>query len=106
MSFKRQRILITGGSSGIGLAGAQQLAREGAELIVTGRNPQHLAEAARLLPVGTRVLRSDNSEPDDLTALVECVKQTGPLDGLWLNAGYCPRIGVKHLNRACWHRCR
>lgn len=88
MSFKQQRILITGGSSGIGLAGAQQLAREGAELIVTGRNPQHLAEAARLLPGETRVLRSDNSEPDDLTALVECVKQTGPLDGLWLNAGY------------------
>lgn len=99
MRFKQQRVLITGGTSGIGLAGAQQLADEGAELIVTGRNPHHLAEAARLLPKAARLLRSDNGEPDDLAALVECVKQTGPLDGLWLNAGYAAVAPCNRLDK-------
>lgn len=41
--------LITGGTSGIGLATAQEFIAEGAHVAVTGRNPDTLAEAQRIL---------------------------------------------------------
>jgi NAD(P)-dependent dehydrogenase (short-subunit alcohol dehydrogenase family) len=41
--------LITGGTSGIGLATAQAFIAEGAQVAVTGRNPETLAEAQRIL---------------------------------------------------------
>lgn len=41
--------LITGGTSGIGLATAQVFLAEGAHVAVTGRNPETLAEAERIL---------------------------------------------------------
>ena len=41
--------LITGGTSGIGLATAQEFMAEGAHVAVTGRNPKTLAEARRIL---------------------------------------------------------
>lgn len=40
--FKNKRILITGGSSGIGLAGAKRLTEEGADIIITGKTESHL----------------------------------------------------------------
>ena len=43
--FEGKTVLITGGSSGIGLAGAKLLIAEGAEVIVTGRTESHLAAA-------------------------------------------------------------
>ena len=42
-------ILITGGTTGIGLATAQLLSAEGAKVIVTGRNPDEVAEFAPFL---------------------------------------------------------
>jgi short-subunit dehydrogenase involved in D-alanine esterification of teichoic acids len=43
-------ILITGGTTGIGLATAQLLSADGAKVIVTGRNPETLATAQKVLP--------------------------------------------------------
>jgi NADP-dependent 3-hydroxy acid dehydrogenase YdfG len=40
-------VVITGGNSGIGLAGAQEFERKGALVVVTGRNADTLAAAAR-----------------------------------------------------------
>src|SRR6267142_1156615 len=48
--MKNKIILITGGTTGIGLATAQLLSAEGAKVIVTGRNPETLAAAQKLLP--------------------------------------------------------
>ncbi len=86
--MKNKTILITGGTTGIGLATAQLLSAEGAKLIVTGRNPKTLAAAQKQLPAGTVVLKSDSASLADAQALgAEIKKHTARLDGAFLNAG-------------------
>lgn len=86
--MKNQNILITGGTTGIGLATAQLLGAEDAKLIVTGRNPTTLAAAAKLLPAGTVILKSDSGSLADAQALGAEVKKLAPqLDAVFLNAG-------------------
>ncbi len=86
--MKNQTILITGGTTGIGLATAQLLSAEGAKVIVTGRNPATLAAARKELPAGTVILKSDSGNLADAQALGTAVRQhTATLDGAFLNAG-------------------
>ena len=54
-------ILITGGTTGIGLATAQLLSAQGAQVIITGRNPETLASAKKAL-TNVVVLPSDSGE--------------------------------------------
>jgi NAD(P)-dependent dehydrogenase (short-subunit alcohol dehydrogenase family) len=86
--MKNKTILITGGTTGIGLATAQLLSAEGAKVIVTGRNPETLAAAQKALPAGVVVLKSDSSSLSSAQALgSEVKKHTDHLDGAFLNAG-------------------
>ena len=84
--FHGKRVLITGATSGIGLAGARRLGGEGAELLLTGTNPDRLAELAHALPRAV-VLANDAADPAAAEALADEVASRGGLDGLWLNAG-------------------
>lgn len=87
--FDGKRILITGGTSGIGLATAKRIVAEGGEVAVTGRSQEHLDTAGRELPDGSLVLRNDAADPGDVAELTEKVGgQMGGLDGLFLNAGF------------------
>lgn len=86
--FEGKTVLITGGSSGIGLAGAKLLIAEGAEVIVTGRTESHLAAAAAELGEKAVVVHDDASDGKTLERLLPVVEDTGGLDGLWLNAAY------------------
>ncbi|MEM7666697.1 MAG: SDR family oxidoreductase [Pseudomonadota bacterium] len=87
--FEDKRILITGGTSGMGLAAAKKIVEEGGEVAVTGTNQDHLDEAGRALPSGSLVLRNDAADPEAAKELGAKVKeQMGTIDGLWLNAGY------------------
>jgi len=81
--FEGKRVLITGGTSGMGLAGAQRIVSEGGEVAITGLNETRLAEARKLLPASSLILKSDAASEADIE-----ISQWGSLDGLWLNAGY------------------
>jgi NAD(P)-dependent dehydrogenase (short-subunit alcohol dehydrogenase family) len=86
--MKNKTILITGGTSGIGLATAQLLSTEGARVIVTGRNPETLAAARAALPETAIVLASDAGSLTAAQSLgAEVRKHVDILDGAFLNAG-------------------
>lgn len=80
--------VITGGTTGIGLATAQQFVAEGAKVLVTGRNPQTLAEARKALGDSVEVFASDTANLADTDKLAAHVaKQFGKIDILFVNAG-------------------
>ncbi|MCG2583302.1 SDR family oxidoreductase [Massilia sp. TS11] len=80
--------LITGGSSGIGLASARLFRAEGASIVLTGRDPQALAQAAAELGGDTLALASDAADLAQIDALMAAVQaRHGRLDVLFLNAG-------------------
>jgi NAD(P)-dependent dehydrogenase (short-subunit alcohol dehydrogenase family) len=85
--MKNKTILITGGTTGIGLATAKLLSAEDAKVIVTGRNPETLAAAQRELP-GVIVIKSDSASLSAAQSLGgEVKKHVEHLDGVFLNAG-------------------
>ncbi|MEO1230233.1 MAG: SDR family oxidoreductase [Myxococcota bacterium] len=85
--FKDKRILVTGGSSGIGRSTAARLAGEGAKILVTGTNAARLESVRGEL--GVAVVKNDAGRPEDADALAEAVRsELGGLDGVFLNAGF------------------
>lgn len=79
--------LITGGTSGIGLAAARLFQHEGARVAVTGRNPERLAEAKATLGKDALVIASDAGNLADIETLMGRVEENlGRLDVLFLNA--------------------
>ena len=92
MKLSGNTVLITGGSAGIGLALAKEFVGLGNEVIVTGRNPDRLAEAAQAVP-GLKTLQSDASKPEAVQALAAAVDADYPaLNVLVNNAGtFIPR---------------
>ncbi|MBH1933511.1 SDR family oxidoreductase [Streptomyces sp. AV19] len=89
--FTDRTALITGGTSGIGLAAARRLLDEGAYVAITGRDDARLAAAVeRLGAADGRVLavRADAGVPAELDALMRRVADwRGGLDTVFANAG-------------------
>ncbi|GAA2628462.1 glucose 1-dehydrogenase [Actinomadura fulvescens] len=88
-NFDGKIALITGGTSGIGLATARRLLDEGAQVIITGRDKSRLDAAVEGLP-GDRVLalRGDAADLSDLDSLTDAVRERfGRVDVLFANAG-------------------
>ncbi|MDY7105474.1 MAG: SDR family oxidoreductase [Actinomycetota bacterium] len=85
--FEKARIVITGGTGGIGLATAERLVAEGADVLVTGRDPERLAGVGAR--AGITAVANDAADPDAADALRDAVEVTfgGTVDGLFLNAG-------------------
>ena len=86
-SFSDSRILVTGGTSGIGLATARRLYDAGARVVISGTNPERLAAARAAMP-GAIVVANDAADPVAADSLAEAVHaELGGLDGAFLNAG-------------------
>ncbi|MBA3594932.1 MAG: SDR family oxidoreductase [Pseudomonadota bacterium] len=86
-----KRALITGGTTGIGLAAAKQFLTEGARLVVTGFNDDTLAQARRELGSEVAVLKIDAGDVRAQKQLAQQLADTlGQLDVAFINAG----IGV------------
>lgn len=80
--------LVTGGTTGIGLATAKRFLEEGAKVAITGTNPDTLAAAQKELGPDVLVLRSDAASGADRAALAAAVAaKFGKLDVLFANAG-------------------
>jgi NAD(P)-dependent dehydrogenase (short-subunit alcohol dehydrogenase family) len=80
--------LVTGGTSGIGLAAANALAKEGAHVYITGRRERELATAIQEIGGNATGVRSDVSNAHDLDRLFEQIRdEQGKLDILFANAG-------------------
>ena len=91
MQFRNRKILITGGNSGIGRALAERLAAQGNQLILTGRNPDTLAETLAANP-GMAGYPLDVTDP---AAIADFARQLlwdhADLDAVILNAGIMER---------------
>ena len=80
--------VVTGGSSGIGLATAKLLRQKGARVAISGRDQATLDRAAKEIDEGTLTIRSDISKLEDLNALFPKVQRVfGKIDILFANAG-------------------
>jgi NAD(P)-dependent dehydrogenase (short-subunit alcohol dehydrogenase family) len=80
--------LITGGTSGIGLATAQQFVYEGAYVFITGRREPELAAAVRAIGNNVAGVQGDVSNLDDLDRLFAHInREKGKLDIVFANAG-------------------
>ena len=80
--------LVTGGTSGIGLATAKQFVGEGAHVFVTGRREQELSAAAKDIGSNVTTVQGDVSKLDDLDRLFARIRtEKGRLDVLFANAG-------------------
>ena len=97
--------VITGASSGIGLATAMRFAQEGARVFMTGRRQTELDAAVAEVGAGARGIQGDVSKLADLDRLYEIVRQeAGQIDILFANAGggdfmALPDITEEHYDR-------
>jgi uncharacterized oxidoreductase len=94
MKLRQKTILITGGTSGIGLELARQLLARGNTVIITGRDQAKLDQTTRALP-GVHAFRSDVSDPADIATLHDSVLAQFPaLDTLINNAGIMRNLNL------------
>ncbi len=86
MEIKGAKVLITGGSAGIGLESAKLLASRGAKVVICGRDKARLDAAAK--EAGCHGIQADMSKEEDCVRVVaESIAHLGGLDALVNNAG-------------------
>jgi NAD(P)-dependent dehydrogenase (short-subunit alcohol dehydrogenase family) len=79
--------IITGGTSGIGLATAKLFVREGAHVFITGRRQKEVDEAVKVIGSNVTGVQGDVAKLADLNRLYDTVKVKGRIDIVFANAG-------------------
>lgn len=81
-------VLITGGTTGIGMASARLMLAEGARVAITGQDAGRVAEAGAMLGEGVIALRADVASLEDMQGVARRLEADfGRLDVLFANAG-------------------
>jgi NAD(P)-dependent dehydrogenase (short-subunit alcohol dehydrogenase family) len=103
MRFANKVALVIGGNSGIGRATARAYAEEGAQVVITGRDPATLAEAAQEIGTGTLAIRSDVTDLASVDAAIGQIRQRhGRIDVLFVNAGIGTFAPIPEVTPALW----
>jgi NAD(P)-dependent dehydrogenase (short-subunit alcohol dehydrogenase family) len=79
--------IITGGTTGIGLATAKLFVKEGAYVFITGRRQKELDAAVKAIGANVTGVQGDVSKLADLDHLYDAVKTKGRIDVVFANAG-------------------
>jgi NAD(P)-dependent dehydrogenase (short-subunit alcohol dehydrogenase family) len=97
--------VITGGSSGIGLATAQRFAAEGAHVYITGRRQAELNKAVTLIGKNVTAVQADSTKAEDVDRLYAMVKQEkGKLDILVANSGLVEPVQFEDITEEHFDR--
>jgi NAD(P)-dependent dehydrogenase (short-subunit alcohol dehydrogenase family) len=95
--------LVTGGNSGIGLAAALAFAKEGARVVITGRDQATLDKAAAQLGEKVIAVRSDAGSVADGIKLATLLQQEGVmLDAVFINAGVAKLAPFEAVGEEMW----
>lgn len=101
--YDGKRVLITGGTSGMGLAGARRIVEEGGNVILTGLSEERLKAARAEFSDRATVVSNDAAEPT-ASALAAVVQTVGRLDGLWLNAAFATLGSPEEVDAGAFDR--
>ena len=101
--FTGKKVVVIGGNSGIGLAAARAFAREGAQVVITGRAPQTLDSAEHEIGHGAVAIRSDIGEVAQIRALfAQLGPRLGHIDVLFVNAGIGAFQSIDKVTEQDW----
>jgi NAD(P)-dependent dehydrogenase (short-subunit alcohol dehydrogenase family) len=108
MSLKDKVVIVTGATSGIGEACAFAFGREGAKVVITGRNEEKLSNSVKKLGKGgitvLGILADAASESDNKRMAEETIRHFGRIDVLINNAGISMRALFEDLDLEVFHK--
>ena len=103
--FQGRKAVVIGGTHGMGLAVARALIAGGAEVLITGRDENNLADAQQTLGGGVHAVRSDIADTGDIAMLgAEVGQKLGEIDFLHVNAGVSELEPFDHVTEASYDR--
>jgi len=102
MDFTNKNVLITGGTTGIGLATAKEFIKAGANVWITGRNSENLKNASdEINNPNLKTIVADTANLSDLSLLEKTFAESGnKLDTLFLNAGIATFSSIEQVTEA------
>jgi NAD(P)-dependent dehydrogenase (short-subunit alcohol dehydrogenase family) len=101
-SLVGRRILVVGASAGVGRAFAVRAVAAGAEVVLSARRPDRLADAIEAAGGGTPVVGDVRQEADCRRLVEQAVDHIGPLDLLFYAAGFAPLRALIETDSADW----